>query len=798
MSKSKNKFTQQKPQPTAQASTKAPAGLFGRLIASVGQVSQSLAIPKPNWNEGLLDSLHAALPDDRRAEFQEVITQLTEMGNTLQDARKTVDESLADVEARQHDLKEQAEGLEKKEVSLAVREQAVVSGESTINDRARQFAEDEQKKNAGLNERESDLEVREANARAGFEKESSDSLKALRDQIADMENQRFTLAAEIEQDRQKAWAAQLKATAKLMGALRVRQQELVEAEARLAAEIQTLDLRKHRFQKEQRSVEQLEKLIREQVNGELAGTLDKKDAEVRKLQGLNQRLQEKIEDCQKAPDEFHELEDLLNGRSPTELMSELDDLRRDCREKKARIRELESAQSSDDATSIRAERDRLAEELRELRPELEGLKAQDHRIRMTVQEKENLEREKRVLQQHHKVMQGHLQDLESRIKGLTDAQASQGAFPELGRMDVESTFQTPAAVQPVGDLKTFTEQLRLRIAASQPDNPLFFRLEDLQLFVGGLAMSQLHVLQGISGTGKTSLAKAFAEVVGGECTDIAVQAGWRDRADLLGHYNAFERRFYEKDCLQGLYQAQTPSGKDRINVILLDEMNLSRPEQYFADFLSALETKSGSRQISLMESAPTNAPRLLRKGREILLPENVWFIGTANQDETTNELADKTHDRAFVMELPRHDDRFDVPNGLEGIRYSFGSLQEAFKSVQKIHMAEAKVTLEFVTNSDLTKVLDETFGLGWGNRFERQAMKFLPVVKAAGGSFEMALDHLLASRMFRAGKVTGRYDIKKEDLLLVRAALKKLFSKTDPIRCLAAIEKDIKRLERGA
>lgn len=798
MSKSKNKFTQQKPQPTAQASTKAPAGLFGRLIASVGQVSQSLAIPKPNWNEGLLDSLHAALPDDRRAEFQEVITQLTEMGNTLQDARKTVDESLADVEARQHDLKEQAEGLEKKEVSLAVREQAVVSGESTINDRARQFAEDEQKKNAGLNERESDLEVREANARAGFEKESSDSLKALRDQIADMENQRFTLAAEIEQDRQKAWAAQLKATAKLMGALRVRQQELVEAEARLAAEIQTLDLRKHRFQKEQRSVEQLEKLIREQVNGELAGTLDKKDAEVRKLQGLNQRLQEKIEDCQKAPDEFHELEDLLNGRSPTELMSELDDLRRDCREKKARIRELESAQSSDDATSIRAERDRLAEELRELRPELEGLKAQDHRIRMTVQEKENLEREKRVLQQHHKVMQGHLQDLESRIKGLTDAQASQGAFPELGRMDVESTFQTPAAVQPVGDLKTFTEQLRLRIAASQPDNPLFFRLEDLQLFVGGLAMSQLHVLQGISGTGKTSLAKAFAEVVGGECTDIAVQAGWRDRADLLGHYNAFERRFYEKDCLQGLYQAQTPSGKDRINVILLDEMNLSRPEQYFADFLSALETKSGSRQISLMESAPTNAPRLLRKGREILLPENVWFIGTANQDETTNELADKTHDRAFVMELPRHDDRFDVPNGLSGIRYSFGSLQEAFKSVQKKHMAEARVTLEFVTNSDLTKVLDETFGLGWGNRFERQAMKFLPVVKAAGGSFEMALDHLLASRMFRAGKVTGRYDIKKEDLLLVRAALKKLFSKTDPIRCLAAIEKDIKRLERGA
>jgi len=227
-------------------------------------------------------------------------------------------------------------------------------------------------------------------------------------------------------------------------------------------------------------------------------------------------------------------------------------------------------------------------------------------------------------------------------------------------------------------------------------------------------------------------------------------------------------------------------------------MNLSRPEQYFADFLSALEKEPRDRRVSLMESAPTNAPRLLREGREILLPQNVWFIGTANQDETTNELADKTHDRAFVMELPRHDDRFDVPTGQQDIRYSFGSLQAAFKLAQRAHQAEAKAALEFITQSDLTKILDETFGLGWGNRLERQAMKFLPVVKAVGGSFELALDHLLATRMFRAGKVTGRYDIKKDDLLSVRTALKKLFSKTDPIRCFNAIEKDIKRLERGA
>jgi MoxR-like ATPase len=140
--------------------------------------------------------------------------------------------------------------------------------------------------------------------------------------------------------------------------------------------------------------------------------------------------------------------------------------------------------------------------------------------------------------------------------------------------------------------------LQHRIAQAEDGaTPLYFRLEDIQLLIAGLAMSQLHIFQGISGTGKTSLAKAFAKAMGGHCTDIAVQAGWRDRDDLLGHYNAFEKRFYERDCLQGLYRAQTNAYKDRCNIILLDEMNLSRPEQYFAEFLSALEKNDSKRAI---------------------------------------------------------------------------------------------------------------------------------------------------------------------------------------------------------
>ena len=94
-------------------------------------------------------------------------------------------------------------------------------------------------------------------------------------------------------------------------------------------------------------------------------------------------------------------------------------------------------------------------------------------------------------------------------------------------------FRTSAILEPVPeDLRAFANELQQRIAMAEPGTRLFYGIDDIRTLLGGLAMSQLHVFQGISGTGKTSLAKAFAKAIGGFCTDIAVQAGWRDRDDL--------------------------------------------------------------------------------------------------------------------------------------------------------------------------------------------------------------------------------------------------------------------------
>ncbi|RRV27766.1 AAA family ATPase, partial [Pseudomonas sp. o96-267] len=459
----------------------------------------------------------------------------------------------------------------------------------------------------------------------------------------------------------------------------------------------------------------------------------------------------------------------------------------------------DTAQLQRDNDYLRDSKADLEREVAELRPERDELRRELSSKRVASTELEAVAREKRVLEQHKNTLAVHIDDLESRIEQLTSAQKTQTPFPAMSLMDSERDYRARMDLDEVPDLETFASQLQHRIAKAEKYVELFYPIEDIRVLLGGLAMSQLHVFQGISGTGKTSLAKAFAKAMGGFCTDIAVQAGWRDRDDLLGHYNAFERRFYEKDCLQALYKAQTPRWEDTCNIILLDEMNLSRPEQYFAEFLSALEKNNpDERLISLSETLLSNAPAMLGEGRKIRVPANVWFIGTANHDETTNELADKTYDRAHVMTLPKQDKRFTI-KPFEPANYSYRSLRKAFGKARAEHKEEVIKLLKDLTGDAFTEQLGSQFELGWGNRFEKQALDFIPVMLACGASSGEALDHLLATRIMRPGKVTGRYNVSAETLRNLKGALEEFWISADlagdPRKSMELLEADIRRLD---
>jgi hypothetical protein len=191
---------------------------------------------------------------------------------------------------------------------------------------------------------------------------------------------------------------------------------------------------------------------------------------------------------------------------------------------------------------------------------------------------------------------------------------------------------------------------------------------------------------------------------------------------------------------------------------------------------------------------------MLKDGRQILVPKNVWFIGTANHDETTNELADKTYDRSHVMTLPKQDHRFEI-KGYQPANYSFRSLQRAFDSACKEHADSVMNLLAELTENEFTSQLEDNFGLGWGNRFEKQALRFIPVMLASGATKGDALDHLLASRVMRQGKVTGRFDISGDAVRKLMNALETFWSQSGleglPVTSLEMLEKDIKRKECG-
>ena len=128
-------------------------------------------------------------------------------------------------------------------------------------------------------------------------------------------------------------------------------------------------------------------------------------------------------------------------------------------------------------------------------------------------------------------------------------------------------------------LESFCEDFR-NFAASKLK--LYYDIKDIRRFVAGMAVSKIVILQGMSGTGKTSLAHAFGAFTDNPSTVIPVQPMWKERTDLIGYYNEFTRRFNETLLLTKMYEANY--SKD-VYVTVLDEMNIARVEYYFAEML---------------------------------------------------------------------------------------------------------------------------------------------------------------------------------------------------------------------
>ena len=288
-------------------------------------------------------------------------------------------------------------------------------------------------------------------------------------------------------------------------------------------------------------------------------------------------------------------------------------------------------------------------------------------------------------------------------------------------------------------LKRFCDEFR-NFACSQLK--LFYSIDDIRRFIAGLAVTKIMILQGMSGTGKTSLAYAFGEFLENKSTVVPVQPMWKERTDLVGYYNEFTKRFNETTLLQKMYEANY---SEDIYVTILDEMNIARVEYYFAEFLSLLELPNPDRRyLDVVSDEWDNDPVQL-KGGQIKLPNNMWFIGTANNDDSTFAISDKVYDRAMVMNLDQKSESFTAPK-TKNVHITAKRFMKLADEAQE----EYAITSRNMRRLEkLDEYMIKVFHITFGNRIMKQIKTYIPVYVACGGEELDALDDILSKKVLR-------------------------------------------------
>ncbi|QWB95564.1 hypothetical protein KHQ89_06310 [Mycoplasmatota bacterium] len=348
-------------------------------------------------------------------------------------------------------------------------------------------------------------------------------------------------------------------------------------------------------------------------------------------------------------------------------------------------------------------------------------------------------------------------------------------FVKLKRVDNDYENRVTQIYMREDDMLSLNELVTRFINFSASRLGLFYNRKIISAFFAGLASSKTMILEGISGTGKTSLPYAMGKFFGHDSHIIAVQPSWRDRAEMMGYLNEFTKKFNETEFLESIYET---TYRNDPNFIVLDEMNLARVEYYFAEFLSLLEMPDTDQWlIDIVPDTQPGDPNHIEKGK-LLLPQNVWFIGTANKDDSTFTITDKVYDRATPIVINTKSEFIDAPD-TEGVSISNDYLQELFRSATK----DYPISLKALQNLEkLDKFITENFKVTFGNRIMKQIRAFVPVYAACGGSETEALDYMVARKIFR--KFEGlNLPFLQNEINNLSVLLDRLFGKNGFVEC---------------
>ena len=320
-----------------------------------------------------------------------------------------------------------------------------------------------------------------------------------------------------------------------------------------------------------------------------------------------------------------------------------------------------------------------------------------------------------------------------------DENAGNVRFPKLVRIDERMKGFKSKNYNGNFSLEELIDNFRC-FAATQLH--LYYNEPLLRAFFGGLACSKLIILQGISGTGKTSLAYAWGKFVKHNSCIASVQPSWRDKTELLGYFNEFTKKFNESNVLEELYISRFD---DDVHTIILDEMNIARVEYYFAEMLSILEVPNRNEWvIELVTTTWPDDPQLVENGK-LRLPGNLWYIGTINNDDSTFMVTDKVYDRAMPIDINEKIDPFTCREQ-EAMDINSSYLESLFKDAQEKYAVSEK-GINIINKLD--DYVIHHFRIAFGNRIMKQLKQFVPVYVACGGDEVSGIDYFLAKKVLR-------------------------------------------------
>lgn len=619
---------------------------------------------------------------------------------------------------------------------------------------------------------------------------------------------------EAADEAKKAWQTQIDDLSKQINDIAEREAAIQEAQRKLKKEQRFVDAQKEELEELKEDL-QARKARYDAANPAKIAALERElEDERSKYNALQERyhaLQKRLESLQVLMDTVKtEIEDPENGiriASMNEVITALQELR----DKYDRLASVYERYPDDAAIAALEDKAQKAEALERAN---EALELDRNRYREEAVAARNAVKELEIVKQEveatNALNEHLLQELESHKTALESRTGD--TCPSLTKVDSETEtedFRADIAKRTQRtEIKTLKEVVShvKNYAGSRPvEEQLYYTDNDIRAFLAGMSVSRLLILQGMSGTGKSSLPRIFSEAISGFNRLIPVESSWRDRNELLGYYNDFNKKFNAKSFTIELYRSSKERCQPIPTFIVLDEMNLARIEYYFSDFLAILQEPDHEKWLielvsSDMRTLPMELPESVKAkmkredptiyaiweriersrqgdlkaetsdedkellteyldklgqltgakslidGRKIRVTDNIWFIGTANRDESTFEISDKVYDRAQVVSLNRK----GVSEG------TYTPVNKKYISVEKltalfqeaiISNKHRKAVIERL--DELDAILMEKFDLSFGNRIVTQTINFAGVFTAAGGTLEDALDYQISTKILR-------------------------------------------------